>query len=208
MADNLGIHTGTDATIATDDISSAHYQKVKIVSGKTDSTTGLRGDDKTGAFITIDYAHHEAHEGDAFTASHTEDLGNGVVRDILIVTPNTAKWAHLTWFVEGELETHIGLYEAPTATAAANPIVAYNRDRNSAVTSGLVITHTPTSITIGTTLIREAHFGTGKNAGGSRAESEEFILKQNTKYILRVTNSTSSNNYVAIRLDWYEHQNL
>ena len=39
MADNAGVKGGTDITVATDEISSAHYQKVKLVDGTTDSTT-------------------------------------------------------------------------------------------------------------------------------------------------------------------------
>jgi hypothetical protein len=43
MADNIGVSTGTAATIATDDISSVHYQRVKLVDGTLDSTVGIPG---------------------------------------------------------------------------------------------------------------------------------------------------------------------
>jgi hypothetical protein len=209
MADNLGIHTGTDATVATDEIAGVHYEKIKILSGKADSTTPIIGDATTGAIVQVTYPHHEVHEGDAFTASYAVDLAGGAVADILIVTPDTAKWAHLTWKVESELEAHAAIWEAPTATASASAIVAYNRQRNAGGASGLVLTHTPTSITTGTTLIRDVHMGSGRSVGGSRADAEEFILKQGTKYLFRVTNSVSNaNNYVSVWLDWYEHQNL
>lgn len=42
MADNVGINTGSGATVATDDVSGVHYQQVKIVDGTLDSTTALK----------------------------------------------------------------------------------------------------------------------------------------------------------------------
>lgn len=42
MADNVAITAGSGTNIATDDISSAHYQRVKISDGTADSTTHLK----------------------------------------------------------------------------------------------------------------------------------------------------------------------
>lgn len=39
MADNLGINTGSGATVATDDIGGVHHQLVKIEFGQPDSAT-------------------------------------------------------------------------------------------------------------------------------------------------------------------------
>jgi hypothetical protein len=208
MADNVAITAGSGTTVAADDAAGVFYQKVKLVDGTTDSTSPIKSDTKSGALMCIDFAHHEVHAGDAFTASYTVDLAQSASADILIVVPNTTKWAHLTWEVGVEGQAHMSLWESVTATAAANAIVAYNRDRNSAVASGLVITHTPTSITTGSTLIRETHMGTGEKQGGSRSDNEEFILKQNVKYLLRITDHSGAANYIAVKLNWYEHTNL
>jgi len=160
----------------------------------------------TGADIVVDFAHHEIHEGDAFVATYTEDLAGAAARDILITTPNTTKWVHMTWQVTGELETHVSAWEAPTATASANAITAYNRNRNSATASGLAICHTPTDVTTGSVLIMDAHFGTGRSVGGGRSDDDEWILDQNAKYLLRITNAVpGSSNYISVFLSWYEH---
>ena len=160
---------------------------------------------KSGDSIcTIDFAHCEIHEGESFTASHKADVANGANLDLLIVTPNTDVEAHFTYELDVEAETEISLYEAVTATAGT-AVAAYNRDRNSANAATVVVTHTPTGITEGTTLIRSFHLGSGKSFGGGERAVHEFILKKNTKYLFRLTNATTSANYMAVKLDWYEH---
>ena len=183
---------------------------IKTIFGKTGDTTYQvpRIDVATHALNTIDYPHHEIHDGDAFTCSYTVDLAQSAAANLLIVTPDTTRYAHFGWLLHCELEADMALYEAVTATAAANPSVAYNRERNWATTSTVVVTHTPTGVTEGATIIRSAHFGTGRTAGGSSDDGQEFILKRNTKYLFRVTNAVNSaSNYISIRLNWYEHTN-
>lgn len=170
----------------------------EILEANVDGTTGVR--------TVIDFAHSEIHEGDSFTASYKADVGNGATLDLLIVTPNTTKWAHFTYELDCEAETDVLIYEGAAATAGS-AVVAYNRDRNSAVTPTVVVTSTPTGITAGSTIIRSYHLGTGKSFGGGSRDIHEFILKQNTKYLFRLTNATTSNNYMAVKLDWYEHTN-
>ena len=166
-----------------------------------------RMDKYTRSIQTIEYEHHEIHAGSSFTCSYDAEIANGANLDLLIVTPNTTSWAHLTYEIDVELETQMYLYEAPTATAAANPVVAYNRDRNNITAATVVVTHTPTGITPGTTIIRSHHLGSGKQWGGGARGVHEFILKQNTKYLFRLTNATVSNNWMSVKLDWYEHTN-
>lgn len=157
------------------------------------------------AITTIDYAHHEIHEGSSFTASFQQDIANGGNMDILIVTPNSTKYAHFTYALEVELETNMFLYEGAIATAGA-AVVAYNRDRNNLTAATVVVTSTPTGITTGSTIIRQNHYGTGKTAGGDDRTVNEFILKKNTKYLLRLTNLVANaTNYCSVRLNWYEH---
>lgn len=43
MADNVAITAGSGTTIATDDVSSVHYQKIKLVDGTADSSTAIPG---------------------------------------------------------------------------------------------------------------------------------------------------------------------
>ena len=164
-------------------------------------------DGKTTALKMIEYEHHEIHGGSSFTTSYKADISNGANLDLLVVTSDTTKWAHLTYEMDVELETDILIYEGVTATAG-DAVVAYNRDRNSLTAATVVVTSTPTSITPGTTLIRSYHLGSGRSLGGGARATHEFILKQNTKYLIRLTNSTTNNNYMSVKLDWYEHTNI
>jgi hypothetical protein len=41
--------------------------------------------------------------------------------------------------------------------------------------------------------------------GGSVDRSDEVILKPNTKYLLRITNLSTSNNDINVGMTWYEH---
>ena len=212
MSDNVSIDPGESLTVdvATDELAGGeHVQYVKLMDGTADSETVIKADEITASLVTITYEHHEVHEGDSFTCSRTVDLAQSASTDLLIVTPDTTKYAHFGWQVHSEVEAHVSLWEGVTATAAANPVVAYNRERNAGGAATVVVTHSPTSITTGSTLIREAHFGTGRTAGGTSHDAEEFILKRNTKYLFRVTNAmNNASNYVSIRLNWYEHTSL
>ncbi len=97
---------------------------------KIDYIVGNSGiDASTETLQTIDYAHHEIHSGSSFTASYQIEAANAANMDILMVTPDTTKEIHFIYEIDVEGEAQLYIYETPTATAAANPIVAYNRNR-------------------------------------------------------------------------------
>lgn len=97
------------------------------------------------------------------------------------------------------------VYEGITSTEGTG-ITEFNRNRNSATEATCVVVHTPTVSNTGT-LLRTKHFGTGKTAGVETHENDEWVLKQNTKYLIRLTNATTSANYCTLVLNWYEHTN-
>jgi hypothetical protein len=174
---------------------------------KIDYIVGNSGiDASTETLQTIDYAHHEIHSGSSFTASYQIEAANAANMDILMVTPDTTKEIHFIYEIDVEGEAQLYIYEAPTATAAANPIVAYNRNRiGTPDDATFVLTHTPTIITTGSTIIRSHHMGAGKSLGGGSRSLHEFVLKRNTKYLFRITNLTVSANWFNTTLNWYEH---
>lgn len=51
MADNVAVTQGSGTTVATDDASGAHYQKIKIVDGTADSTAAIPGDATNGLYV-------------------------------------------------------------------------------------------------------------------------------------------------------------
>jgi hypothetical protein len=161
--------------------------------------------DSTWSISVSDYKDY-LFTGYQFTYSEVTDLGSGAVRDVLIVTPNTILWAYLSITVQTESEGDMKFYEAPTTSNDGTACTEVNRNRNSAIAATSVVTHTPT-IAGGSegTLLASKHWGSGKGSGGGNIPAEQWLLKANTKYLLRITNATTSANQTNIILDWHEH---
>lgn len=64
-----------------------------------DEGGAIRIDSVTNTLQTIDYSHHEVHAGSHFMYTDSVTLGNGGTQDYMIVTPNTMKWAHMTFYL-------------------------------------------------------------------------------------------------------------
>jgi hypothetical protein len=167
-------------------------------SPRLDATTHSRN--------VIDYAHHEVHDGSSFGVCYDADKTIGQAVEILLVTPDTTKWAHMTYSVENESEMAFALYEGTTTSNNGTSITAYNRDRNSATAATTLAYHTPT-ITGDGTAIFAWHSGSGRGTPGTGGDRGiiERILKQNTKYLFRMTATAAG--WIAIKIDWYEHTN-
>ena len=177
-------------------------------------------DRSTHGLIVIDYPHHEIHGGSSFSASGTVDLANAGTINIHVKTPNSTKYSHATFGVTTELEAAINLYEgfAPSGTADGGTpgvaVTAFNRNRNSSAANTTLVYSGATVGTAGTatagSLIFAYHHGGGTGAGrfgGQERGISEWMLKANTQYLFQVVNATTSANYTAWQVDWYEHTN-
>ncbi len=191
------IHTELDA--ASDDAQ-------VVIRGRTGDDTYQvpRIDPVTQALILISYGHHQLHAGNMFTVFEVNDLGNGANRTLLIVTPDTTRWAHLVWEFEHELEATIDFYKDSIYIAPGTIVPSFNRNGNSTNVATTLVYHSPTLLDAGM-LIATIQQGDGKKAGGSDRVANEFILEQNTAYLIRITNNTASNNLASMKLNWYEH---
>lgn len=162
--------------------------------------------------IKIDFEHHELHEGDHYyiAGSTTLDSASTDLVDFAIVTPNTTKWAHMTFALSSVGQYTFSIYEGVSFDSDGTPVTAFNNNRNSANTSGLEITTDPSNFTPASSDIIYGPQTFGQDGtiievtGGNTARTREIILKQNTKYIFRIDSGTAANviNYVA---EWYEH---
>jgi hypothetical protein len=163
----------------------------------------LGQDALSGKLITIEYEHAQIHEGNMFTVLEVTDLGNGATRDLFVISPKTTRSAHLVWEIEHELETSISFYKDTTYSDIGTEVTSYNRNGNSYKVATTKVYHTPTVTDVGT-LIATIQQGDGKKAGGSDRLANEFVLKQNTVYLVRITNLTANNNLIGVKLNWYE----
>lgn len=169
----------------------------------------LRSDSITHVLETIDYAHHEIHGGDSYIVTDVQNVSTTTIK-YQITTPDTAKLAHMLFAINCTGEFSLLITEG-SDRVDGSALVEINRNRNSSNTAGIIATLTPTggstdgAVTIFN--IRTGATGPGISAsapGVSRADNE-FILKQNTKYVIAVT--TYADVYVNLVANWYEHTN-
>jgi len=161
----------------------------------------------TNTVRSIEHAHAEIHEGNHFYYRQYITLLKAATYDILLVTPNTTRWAHFSRAIESLVSSCIfTLYEGVVTSSNGTPLTVVNRNRNSTTTNSTLIYHTPTITNVGTN-ISQAIVGAGKGLGGTSRDENEAVLKQNTKYLCRITETNVNNTEVNILLDWYEHTN-
>src|SRR5690606_31486877 len=121
-------------------------------------------------------------------------------------TPDTTKWAHMTFYLDGSAITQFQFYEGTDKTGAVAQTIGNNNRNSSATNTTLIYIGTAGGPKDGT-LAYQYKGGTAtqqSRAGSDAGNNEEIILKQNTKYILRITSGTNAN-LTNIRLEWYEH---
>lgn len=167
-------------------------------------------DNITGAIKTIDFAHHEVHDGDSYMYHDVVTMGSGSVVEYMIITPNTSEWAHLGHSLDSVGPITMEVIEASGSRSGSTIQVTYNRNRNSTNVPGVKVY----KITTGSETITGSRIvwwsggtDTNKTTNGAQVGSaNEKILKQNTRYIYRLTSGMASN-VVSISLDWYEHTN-
>ena len=141
--------------------------------------------------------------GKAFSHNVIHTLSNGQTFYHLIVTPNTTTRIHLKYSIDATGPLTVELYEAPTTSANGTAADSYNRDRNSATATVLLVYHGPTVSADGTLLEAHSIGASGGAKSGSTDSSDEFILKQNTKYVIKYVSKASQND-VSDALFWYE----
>lgn len=171
-------------------------------------------DASTETLQTIDHSHHKILEGDAYTAKVQAEGGVGTKATITFTTSDTAKWMHIIIHARSNVEAHYTLGESPTITAdTGTNFIVYNRNRNSDNESLTKGTRTATAgqmtegatVTNLGTILEQVHLGSGR-AGGENRSDDEWVLKQNTTYVLECESEAATSD-VLIEIDWYEHTN-
>ena len=164
-----------------------------------------RFDAATHGVNTLAYEHHEIHNGSHFFISNYTTLGNGATIDFGVQTPDSTKFSHMTFEVEGSQQIIAVLYEVSDYDADGTAITPVNNNRNSPTTSTLGVRSDPTVNTAGNQLYAQSK---GANrVAGFVTRNRELVLRRNTKYLFRVTNGATNDNVVSYNAEWYEHTN-
>ena len=170
------------------------------------SVKGLRVDGSTHSLQVVDYEHHEIHSGSHYFWEDAEEIANGASFLTVMVTPDSTKWIHFFMEATSEGETDYKLYEGISTSSDGTGVNTYNSNRNSGNTSGMTISTGPSDAEVSAgSLITHDIIGSGKKAGGTSRDSNEIILKQNTKYLWLIDNTSGAANNVSWVFEWYEH---
>lgn len=208
---NAGVSANGDYAFMFCDNEGRVYTNGLMV-GKTGDATYQtpRLDPITHALEVVDYTHHEVHDGNYFRSGMNYTLANGDVAAIGFTTPNTTVWAHMTWFLETSSDGTFTVLEDVTSFSGGASITPLNHNRNSGNASDMTLIRgmtgvSPITPTGGTTILSDV-LSIGKGSDVSAGHGEEFILKQNSKYLFQYTNGTSAN-VIRFVMEWYEHTN-
>jgi len=184
-------------------------EKFTMRDSLNDEDVEIQLDPKTRSQVFTTFEHHELHEADLFRAHLLKDIPNGLNFDIGIITDDeeaTLKEVHFRFAVGVEGEALVSFYELVSSFSGGTPVLAHCANRVVANTAFTTFLADPT-VTLGTpVLLMQDHLGSGHQVGGSVKSDNEWILKRNANYLIRITNLTALDNYVDAELVFYEHE--
>lgn len=156
--------------------------------------------------VAVDSVHYEVHEGKMYTAEYSASIANGNSVELLITVGEDE--AHTSFGIAAGGQVTIYLFEG-TAKTAGTAITARNLNRTkSDAHTKVTVTHTPAGAGDGTAIINGRLLPGGASQttriGGSARANSEMILRPNTKYLLRVTNTSGSGIDINPTLEYYE----
>ena len=159
------------------------------------------------AAVTVDMIHHQIHLGNLFEASgYAASIADAGNLDIL-VRPGAAR-PHVRGQVNAGGSTRVRIYEGSTVSADGASVTIVNRNRNSLNTPVTTMFTGPTVTGIGTLLVDEllagGSAGGNRTIGSSLSSFEEYILKPDINYILRLTNVSGVAVAASFTLAFYE----
>lgn len=174
----------------------------------TSNKQDIKADTMTSVLATIDHEHHKVHSGSHFIFSDTFVLTSAASKEYIIQTGTNTSYSHFVFNVGCNVSTNFNFYETVTVGTVGAAINTFNNNRVLGTAPKTAIFSDPTNSTVGSSLVV---FRTGSSAGVQGAASgqsnragEEFILKANTNYLVRITaNEASCTGHIIG--EWYEH---
>lgn len=178
---------------------------VRVLIGQTDVISNIP--------VVLEYDHHQLHEGEMFRwSTYVSSLASGNNKDVQLVVPSIVipagisaveRTPHFRFNVVATDLAQAFFYELPTISVAGTPRTPIAMERNGTYSPGLQIKEDPTVTSVGTLLWQGLLAGSKQSAGDIASADNEFVLKNNTAYLFRVT-SGAAGNKVLVRFVWYE----
>lgn len=165
----------------------------------------------TNSIQVMEYSHAEIHSWSHYYAWNYYPLLKDWVKDILIVTPDSDRWAHMTVAVDTVTSSVVyELFENITTSNDWTRDNERNRNRNFTDNNTTFVYEDPIITwwaTLVNRLVNRYFWAWRWSAWGWARDSEEILLKPNSKYLLRATEQWNVATIINITLDWYEHIN-
>ena len=171
----------------------------------------LSWDRETNASTIIQVEHRQVHKGLLFsTATKFDSVATGASVYVVMVTPQDIEVHFKQASISSDGEKFLTeIIEGP-AVSGGTAATAYNRNRGSTNTAQMTIKTAPSSVTGGTTIDIDL-LGGGSSPGPKAiaigtevAGVTEWLLKENTTYVIKITNNGSSAATCVVKLIWYE----
>jgi len=160
------------------------------------------------ALTVLDEEHSKIHQSKMFNIGARFTIADAAgVLDLLGVVP-AGLFPHFRSMVVsldgGPFD--IDFYEGTTVSALGTELLSYNANRNSAAIASMLVYSGPTVTTPGTLLEPVLAAGTRRTGATGGDGSNEWILKESTNYMIRITNNTGggSSSRAAANMFWYE----
>ena len=171
-------------------------------------SVGIRVE-QDGGFIVLDHNHEKVHLGGMFTFDHYGTVASGGTIQWMI-TPGTLLNTHIAIGCDVSGAARVYLYENPTGSLGT-AVPLYNMNRDSTITCGATVFHTPTVSSAGTVAIVNGRYipgGTGVNGrvGGGVRHDMEYILDAGSKYLYRIENISAAAGTLSVYGALYEEE--
>lgn len=169
-------------------------------SGVVDTFGNMTTDSVGHSSVVTEIDHYIIHRGASFLASDTISVASAGTADF-VISNTTAIEVHLKDFQFTSTEGNATLifYKGITANVDGTLIPLNDKNFITDNASTATIRLDPTGVNVGAAM-QILHFGLvgGKKSGGTAASgSEEFVLKQNEKCLLRYTNNAAGADVIS-----------
>jgi hypothetical protein len=208
MTDNIRVCDTSDPggpIVATDDVNGVHYPLYKLA-GADGALVAV--DEYSGAVNTIEQEHAKIHAGAGFNITGPLAIANiGGVAEMLAITP-AFSYPHFRRFRialdAGPLV--IEMYEGTTYSDIGTPMPIANKNRNSPNLPKLAVYEAPTVTDDGERFDYVYVPASKKESALGSQGLDEWILKPETVYLMRITNNTTGagTSLGSVDLFWYE----
>ena len=169
----------------------------------------LELDPTTWVIPTIDYAHYEIHEQNAYDLVYSALKADTQTMEVRVGVSTSAKRPHMIVHVASALASTVEVWFNTTKTdVVGNRLTPLNRDQGSSNTSLLTFCHTPGGSQAGNANILQyigsASAGGRTDVGGKSGGRNEWKLARGKAYLFKLT-SRANGNALTFAFDWYEH---